>query len=48
MAVFRSRGKRCVDDVRDSRQEEVKVFRKKHGGIGIEFTRLGGCTVDYF
>ena len=24
------------------------VFIKKRGGNGIEFTRLGGCTVDYF
>ena len=41
-------GKRCVDDVRDGRQEDVKVFIKKRGGNGIEFTRLGRCTVDYF
>ena len=38
MAVFRSRGtvpvviKRCVDDVRDGRQEDVKVFIKERGG----------------
>ena len=47
MAVFRSCGtmpvviKRCVDDVLDGQQENVKVFIKKHGGNGIEFTRLG-------
>ena len=35
------------DDVRDGRQEDVEVFIKKHGGNGIEFTRLGGCTVGY-
>ena len=40
--------KRCVDDVRDSRQEDAMVFIKKRGGNGIEFTRPGGCTVDYF
>ena len=38
--------KRCVDDVRECQQEDVKVFIGKSGGI--EFTRLGGCTVDYF
>ena len=48
MAVFRSGGKRCVDDVRDGQQEDVKVFIKKCGGNGIKFTRLGRCTVDYF
>ena len=51
MAVFRSRGTtpvvRCVDDDRDGRQEDVKVFIKKRGGNGIKFTRLGRCTVDY-
>ena len=41
-------GKRCVDDVRDGWQEDVKVFIKKRGGNGIKFTRLGRCTVDYF
>ena len=40
--------KRCVDDVHDGRQEDVKVFIKKCGGNRIKFTRLGGCTVDYF
>ena len=58
MAVFRSltngslqitwysaSGKRCVGD---GRQEDVKVFIKEHGGNGVKFTRLGGCTVDYF
>ena len=51
MVVFRSRGKRCgkrcVDDVRGGRQEDVKVFIKKRGRNGIKFTRLGRCTVDY-
>ena len=41
-------GKRCVDDVRDGRQEDVEVFIKKCGWNGIKFTSLGGCTVDYF
>ena len=41
-------GKRCVNDVRDGRQEDVKVFIKKRGANGIKFTRLGRCTVDYF
>ena len=45
MAVFRSCGKRCVDDVRGSRQEDVKIFKKNHGGIGIEFTRLGRLII---
>ena len=27
--------------------EDVKVFIKTRGGTGIEFTRLGVCTVDY-
>ena len=35
------------DDVRDGRQEDVKVFIKKRGGNGIKFTRFGRCTVDY-
>ena len=43
---YNASGKRCVVD-RDGRQEDVKVFIKKRGGNGIEFTRLGGCTVDY-
>jgi len=41
---YNARGKICADDVRDGRQEDVKVFIKKRGGNGIEFTRLGGCT----
>ena len=45
---YNANGKRRVDDVGDGRQEDVKVFIKKHGGNGIVFTRLGGCTVDYF
>ena len=45
---YNASGKRCVDDVRDGRQEDVKVFIKKRGGDGIKFTRLGRCTVDYF
>ena len=44
---YNASGKRCVDDVRDGRQDDVKVFMKR-GGNGIEFTRLGGCAVDYF
>ena len=46
MAVFRSCGtmpvviKRCVEDVHDGQQENVKVFIKKRGGSGIKFTRL--------
>ena len=43
---YNANGKRCVDDVCDGQQEDVKVFIKKHGGNGIEFTRLGRCTVD--
>jgi len=45
---YNASGKRCVDDVRDGRQEDVKVFIKKCGWNGIKFTSLGGCTVDYF
>ena len=45
---YNASGKRCVDDVRDGRQEDVKDFIKKHGGNGIKFTRLGRCTVGYF
>ena len=45
---YNASGKRCVVDVCDSWQEYVKVFIKKCGGNGIEFTRLGRCTVDYF
>ena len=41
-------GKRYVDDVRDGRQEDVKVLIKKCGGNGFEFTRVGGCTIEYF
>ena len=44
---YNASGKRCVDDVRGGRQDDVKVFVKR-GGNGIEFTRLGGCAVDYF
>ena len=44
---YNASGKRCVDDVRDGRQEDVKVFTKKRGGDGIKFTRLGRCTVIY-
>ena len=40
-------GKRCVVDVRDGRQRDVKVFINKCAGNGIKFTRLGRCTVDY-
>ena len=36
---YNAGGKRCVDDVRDGRQEDVKLFKKKRGGNGIEFTR---------
>ena len=32
--------KRCVDDVGDGRQEDVKSVRQKCGGDGIEFTRF--------
>ena len=56
---YNASGKRCVDDVRDGQQEDVKVFTKKRGGKIINsasakscerptFTRLGRCTVDYF
>ena len=45
---YNASGERCVDDIRDGRQEDVKVFIKKRGGKGIEFTRLGRCTVDDF
>ena len=42
MAVFRSGGTMPVvrdvfDDVRDGRQEDVKVFIKKRGGNAIKF-----------
>ena len=39
---YNASGKRCVDDVRDGRQEDVKVFIKKRGGNGIKFTRCQG------
>ena len=42
---YNTSGKTCVDDVRDGRQEDVKVFIKKRGGNGIKFTRLGRCTL---
>ena len=45
---YNASDKRCVDDVRDGRQEDVEVFIKKRGGNGIEFTRLGSCTGDDF
>ena len=45
---YNASGKRCVDDVCDGQQEDVKVFIKNRGGNGIEFTRLGRCAVDYF
>ena len=44
---YNASGKRCVDDVRDGRQEDVKVFTKKRGGDGIKFTILDRCTVIY-
>ena len=44
---YNASGTRCVDAVRDGRQENVKVFIKKRGGNGIRFTRLGRCTVHY-
>ena len=51
-AVFRSRSTmpvvRCVGDVRDGRQEDVKVFIKKRGGNEIEFRSHDRCTVYYF
>ena len=37
---YNASGKRCVDDVRNGRQEDVKVFIKKRDGNGIKFTRL--------
>ena len=43
---YNASGKRCVDDVHYGRQEDVKVFTKKHGGNGIKFTRLGRWTAD--
>ena len=38
---YSASGKRCVDDIRDGRQEDVTVLIKKRIGNGIEFTRLG-------
>ena len=53
MAVFRSRGTMPV--VRDVLMMFVMVgkrmsrfVRQRSGGNGIEFTRLGRCTFDYF
>ena len=37
---YNASGKRCVDDVRNGRQEDVKVFIKKRDGNGIKFIRL--------
>ena len=48
IAVFRSRGKRCVDDVRDGRQENVKVFTKKRGGNEIAITSFSGALLIIF
>ena len=39
--------KRCVDDVRDGQQEDVKVFMKTRGENRIEFARLDWYTVQY-
>ena len=47
IAVFRSRGKRCVD-VRDGRQENVKVFTKKRGGNEIAITSFSGALLIIF
>ena len=41
---YNTSGKRCVDD---GQQNDVRIFIKKHGGNGIKFTRLGGCTAYY-
>ena len=41
---YNARGKICTNDVRDGRQEDVKVFVKKRGGNGNESRRLGGRT----
>ena len=44
----RSRGTvPVIRDVLMIVMEDVKVFIKRRGGNGIEFTRLGVCTVDY-
>ena len=48
MAVFRSRG--TMPDVRDVLMMFMIVGKRmlRFSQNGIEFTRLGGCTVDYF
>ena len=56
MAVFKSRGTMLV--VRDvlmmfvmvgKRMSSLKTKNtKKRGGVGIDFSRLGGCIVDSF
>ena len=40
--------KRCVDDVGDGRQEDVKIVMQKCGGDGIKFTKFRRCTLNYF
>ena len=46
--VYNASSKRCVDDVGDGRQEDVKIVIQKCGRDGIKFTRFHGCTLDYF
>ena len=45
---YNARIKRCVDDVGDDRQEDVKIVIQMCGGDGIEFTRSRRCTLNYF
>ena len=42
---YNASSKRCVDDVGDGQQEDVKIVIQKCGGDGIEFTRFHRCTL---
>ena len=45
---YNASSKRCVDDVDDGWQEDVKIVIQKCGGDGIMFTRFCRCTLNYF
>ena len=45
---YNASGKRCVDDVRDGRQEDVKVFIKKRVGMGSSSQDLADALLIIF
>ena len=45
---YNASGKRCVDDVCDGRQEDVKVFIKNHVGMGSSSQDLAGALLIIF